>query len=105
MADLSGRVCLVTGGRTKIGYRCALKLLRCGAYVIVTTRFPVNATSRYAAEKDSQEWMDRLQVGDESFALCVCVYGEGGRAGGRGHDKLLSVEKYYHYMNAYLLCW
>lgn len=62
MADLSGRVCLVTGGRTKIGFRSALKLLRCGAVVIVTTRFPVDASSRYAAEKDSGEWMHRLQV-------------------------------------------
>ncbi|CAE7550983.1 unnamed protein product [Symbiodinium microadriaticum] len=61
-ADLSGRMCLVTGGRTKIGFRCALKLLRCGASVIVTTRFPVDAASRYTAEKDCPQWMDRLQV-------------------------------------------
>jgi 3-oxoacyl-ACP reductase-like protein len=61
-ADLTGRVCLVTGGRTKIGFRAALKLLQCGASVIVTTRFPVNASSRFAAEKDSACWMHRLQV-------------------------------------------
>lgn len=66
MADLSGRVCLVTGGRTKIGFRSALKLLQCGAFVIVTTRFPVNASSRFAAEKDSASWMHRLQV---TFAI------------------------------------
>ena len=41
VADLRGKVCLVTGARVKIGYRCCLKLLRCGASVIATTRFPV----------------------------------------------------------------
>ena len=46
LANLSGKVCLVTGGRTKIGFRCVLKLLRCGATVIVTTRFPVDAASK-----------------------------------------------------------
>jgi hypothetical protein len=44
VADLRGRVCLVTGARVKIGYRCCLKLLRCGATVIATTRFPVVRT-------------------------------------------------------------
>ena len=37
-ADLSGKVALVTGGRVKIGYQIALKLLRMGAKVMVTTR-------------------------------------------------------------------
>lgn len=32
-ADLQGKIALVTGGRTKIGYHTALKLLRCGATV------------------------------------------------------------------------
>src|SRR6188768_3053776 len=39
-ADLSGHYALVTGARVKIGYQAALKLLRAGAHVIVTTRFP-----------------------------------------------------------------
>ena len=30
LADLRGRVALVTGGRVKIGYQAGLKLLRCG---------------------------------------------------------------------------
>lgn len=61
-ADLRGRVCIVTGARCKIGYRCALKLLRCGAAVIATTRFPADAAQRYAAEADSAEWSGRLHI-------------------------------------------
>ena len=52
LADLSGRVALLTGGRVKIGYQSGLKLLRSGAHVIVTTRFPRDAAARYAAEPD-----------------------------------------------------
>ena len=40
LADLRGRVALLTGGRVKIGYQAGLKLLRAGAHLIVTTRFP-----------------------------------------------------------------
>src|SRR5216684_754586 len=39
-ADLRGRVALLTGGRVKIGYQAGIKLLRAGAQLIVTTRFP-----------------------------------------------------------------
>jgi hypothetical protein len=39
-ADLRGRVALLTGGRVKIGYQAGIKLLRAGAHLIVTTRFP-----------------------------------------------------------------
>ena len=34
--NLTGKVALVTGGRVKIGYQIALKLLRCGAEVSTT---------------------------------------------------------------------
>ena len=51
-ADLSGHYALVTGARVKIGFQAALKLLRAGAHVIVTTRFPVDAAERYAQEPD-----------------------------------------------------
>jgi NAD(P)-dependent dehydrogenase (short-subunit alcohol dehydrogenase family) len=61
-ADLSGRHALVTGARVKIGYQAALKLLRAGAQVIVTTRFPVDAASRYAREPDYLDFRERLQV-------------------------------------------
>ncbi|MEU0478982.1 SDR family NAD(P)-dependent oxidoreductase [Streptosporangium sp. NPDC006013] len=57
--DLSGRRALVTGGRTKIGHQLALKMLRDGAHVTVTTRFPADAVSRFAAAGD---WGGRLEV-------------------------------------------
>lgn len=62
LADLRGRVALLTGGRVKIGYQAGLKLLRAGAELIVTTRFPRDSASRYAAEPDFGEWGHRLQV-------------------------------------------
>lgn len=61
-ADLSGRVALVTGSRVKIGYHAAIKLLRAGAKVVVTTRFPVDAAARYAREDDYAAWEDRLEI-------------------------------------------
>jgi len=61
-ADLSGRTALLTGGRVKIGYQAGIKLLRAGARLIVTTRFPHDAAERYAAEEDAAAWLDRLVV-------------------------------------------
>ncbi len=61
-ADLHGRVALVTGARVKIGYQAAIMLLRAGAKVIVTTRFPRDAAKRYAAEEDCSQWSDRLEI-------------------------------------------
>lgn len=61
-ADLTGRRALVTGGRIKIGHHVALKFLRDGAEVIVTTRFPYDAIRRYASEPDFAEWQHRLRV-------------------------------------------
>ncbi len=62
LADLSGRVALLTGGRVKIGYQAGLKLLRAGARLIVTTRFPRDSAARYAREDDFAEWSDRLEI-------------------------------------------
>jgi len=62
LADLSGRVALLTGGRVKIGYQAGLKLLRAGARLIVTTRFPRDSAARYARERDFAEWRDRLEI-------------------------------------------
>ncbi len=61
-ADLAGRVAVITGARVKIGYHAALMLLRAGARVVVTTRFPRDAAKRYAAEEDFLAWRDRLEV-------------------------------------------
>ena len=61
-ADLRGRVALLTGGRVKIGYQAGIKLLRAGAHLIVTTRFPRDSAARYAAEPDFAEWGHRLEI-------------------------------------------
>jgi NAD(P)-dependent dehydrogenase (short-subunit alcohol dehydrogenase family) len=61
-ADLGGRVALLTGGRVKIGYQAGIKLLRAGATLIVTTRFPRDAAARYAQESDFDAWGDRLEI-------------------------------------------
>ena len=62
LADLRGRVAVLTGGRVKIGYQAGLKLLRCGAQLIVTTRFPRDSAARYAREPDFADWADRLEI-------------------------------------------
>ncbi|MDO8390186.1 MAG: SDR family oxidoreductase [Actinomycetota bacterium] len=61
-ADLTGRVALLTGGRVKIGYQAGIKLLRAGAHLIVTTRFPRDSAQRYAAEADFADWGDRVEI-------------------------------------------
>jgi NAD(P)-dependent dehydrogenase (short-subunit alcohol dehydrogenase family) len=62
LADLRGRVVLLTGGRVKIGYQAGLKLLRAGAQLIVTTRFQCDSAKRYAQEPDFGEWGHRLKI-------------------------------------------
>jgi len=61
-ADLTGQVALVTGSRLKIGYHITLMMLRAGATVIATTRFPVDSALRFAKELDFIEWGDRLKI-------------------------------------------
>lgn len=60
--DLSGRTALITGGRIKIGFETALKLLRDNAKVILTTRFPYDASLRFSQEKDFEQWKDNLKI-------------------------------------------
>jgi NAD(P)-dependent dehydrogenase (short-subunit alcohol dehydrogenase family) len=61
-ANLEGHYALVTGSRVKIGYQASLKLLRAGAHVIVTTRFPIDAAERYSQEPDYPVFQGRLQI-------------------------------------------
>jgi NAD(P)-dependent dehydrogenase (short-subunit alcohol dehydrogenase family) len=72
-ADLTGRTALVTGARVKIGYQAAILLLRAGARVIVTTRFPHDAAARYAREPDFPAWSDRLQIHGLDLRLTPAV--------------------------------
>jgi len=62
LCDLRGRVALVTGGRIKIGHEIVRKLLRCGARVILTTRFAADAARRYAALPEFEEFAGRLEI-------------------------------------------
>jgi NAD(P)-dependent dehydrogenase (short-subunit alcohol dehydrogenase family) len=70
-ADMRGRVALVTGGRAKIGMYVALRLLRDGAHVTITTRFPRDAARRFVAlakadasngDSGPADWLDRLTI-------------------------------------------
>ena len=61
-ADLTGQVALITGSRLKIGYQATLMMLKAGARVIATTRFPVDSAIRYAKEADFDDWGDRLHI-------------------------------------------
>lgn len=46
----------------RIGYATVLKLLRAGAYVLTTTRYPHDAARRYAREPDFDAFAPRLEV-------------------------------------------
>ena len=61
-ANLEGHYALITGARVKIGFQASLKLLRAGASVIVTTRFPVDAVDRYSKEPDFTIFQERLEI-------------------------------------------
>ena len=61
-ADLTGQVALVRGSRLKIGYHITLMMLRAGATVIATTRFPVDSALRFSKEADFESWGHRLKI-------------------------------------------
>ena len=72
-ANLEGRVALITGARVKIGYQAAILLLRAGARVIVTTRFPHDAAARYAREHDFASFRERLEIHGLDLRLTPAV--------------------------------
>lgn len=61
VADLSGRIALLSGGRLKIGFQAGVMLLRSGCRVIVTTRFPHDAAKRYSELPDFADFADRVE--------------------------------------------
>jgi NAD(P)-dependent dehydrogenase (short-subunit alcohol dehydrogenase family) len=61
-ANVKGRVAVITGSRLKIGYHITLMLLRGGATVIATTRFPVDSALRFGKEPDFRDWGHRLKI-------------------------------------------
>ncbi|GLV92121.1 oxidoreductase [Streptomyces lavendulae subsp. lavendulae] len=60
--DLTGRRALLTGGRVKIGFQVALMLLRDGAELTVTSRFPQDTVRRFAAVPGAADWWHRLRI-------------------------------------------
>lgn len=80
--NLSHKTALVTGGRVNLGFHIALRLLRCGAHVIVSSRYPLDAETRYRAEPSFQRWQSRIRVvgadfrtARDAFALVAAVKG------------------------------
>jgi NAD(P)-dependent dehydrogenase (short-subunit alcohol dehydrogenase family) len=61
-ADLKDQVAIITGSRLKIGYHITLILLRAGATVVATTRFPADAALRFSKEEDFTQWGHRLKI-------------------------------------------
>ena len=61
-ADLTDQIAIITGSRLKIGYYTTLMLLRAGATVVATTRFPVDSAIRFAKEEDYHTWKHRLKI-------------------------------------------
>ena len=61
-ADVKGQIAVITGSRLKIGYHITLMLLRGGATVVATTRFPVDSALRFSKEADFMEWGHRLKI-------------------------------------------
>ncbi len=61
-ADLTGQVAIMTGSRLKIGYHITLMLLRAGATVVATTRFPVDSAYRFSQEEGFYKWGHRLKI-------------------------------------------
>lgn len=61
-ANVKGQIAVITGSRLKIGYHISLMLLRGGATVIATTRFPVDSALRFSKEEDFSEWGHRLKI-------------------------------------------
>ena len=61
-ANVKGQIAVITGSRLKIGYHITLMLLRGGATVIATTRFPVDSALRFSKEPDFMDWSNRLKI-------------------------------------------
>ena len=67
--DMTARVALVVGARTKLGHQVVIKMLEDGATVVGTTRFPAEAFALYEQYADWPRWRDRLRFFPESLDL------------------------------------
>lgn len=71
---LEGKTALVTGGRINLGYHTALRLLRCRAHVIVSTRYHHDAEQRYISEPDFKTFRHRFRVVGADFRAASDVF-------------------------------
>ena len=67
--DFSGRIAIVTGGRVKIGYYIATKLLSYGAKVLITSRFPKDTLFKYQQDPDYEKWKNNLVIYPIDFRI------------------------------------
>ena len=67
--DFSGRIAIVTGGRVKIGYYIAYKLLSYGCKVLVTSRFPKDTLLNYKKNPDYEIWKNNLTIYPIDFRI------------------------------------
>ena len=87
--DLTGRRALLTGGRAKIGMHIALRLLRDGADLTVTTRFPSDAVRRFTSMPDSADWIHRLRIVGVDLRDPAQVIALAASVAARGHLDIL----------------
>ena len=67
--DFTGRIAIVTGGRVKIGYYIATKLLSYGAKVLITSRFPKDTLFKYQKDPEYEKWKDNLIIYPIDFRI------------------------------------
>lgn len=61
-AHLDDKIAIVTGGRVKIGYEIAIRLLECNCTVVVTTRFVANAIERFSKHPKYEKFKSKLII-------------------------------------------
>jgi NAD(P)-dependent dehydrogenase (short-subunit alcohol dehydrogenase family) len=67
--DFTGRIAIVTGGRVKIGYYIATKLLSYGAKVLITSRFPKDTLLKYQSDPEYEKWKNNLVIYPIDFRI------------------------------------
>jgi NAD(P)-dependent dehydrogenase (short-subunit alcohol dehydrogenase family) len=72
--NLKGKTAFVTGGRINLGYHIALRLLRCGAKVLVSTRYPHEAEAKFKCETDSEDWSKSIRIIGADFRSAKDVF-------------------------------
>ncbi|EQB44896.1 hypothetical protein CGLO_16295 [Colletotrichum gloeosporioides Cg-14] len=87
------KTALVTGARINLGFHTALRLLRCGAFVIASSRYPEDALSRYQKELDFEKWKGRLRIVGADFRAAKDAFAlvEATKAILRAEDRRLDI--------------